>query len=217
MIQVEAGQPFKGSIELVNDKDFPVEVSISIDNNQTQAAAEWLKFNQAVLQIEPKGRQQLEYEVFIPKGNQGEFSNRISFLEEKVGLSKGTVAINTKVSVPFFALVKETEVYDLQIVSFEMDEGSSKEATVKLQNKGNLHSRPKGTCAIKSLTNPNQVQSIDVNKTGYPVYPGSEKAFKLSFEALPPGNYLAEIQLVSSTHQRYSTKKSFEFEITKAL
>jgi P pilus assembly chaperone PapD len=219
MIQVEAGKKTTGTITLTNNKEEVINLVVSLRNSTMQNAqseeVEWLSLETGNLSIESKQQLVLEYHVLIPEGATGECKSRIAFLEVPASSNQGEmVSINTKISVPFFATIKGTEVCDFEVASFEITNDLKDVAALVVENRGNVHVRPSGTCSIKKMGEGQTVQSTRVNKTNYPIFPGEKKEFKVEFDKpLTPGKYVAELQLESSTQVSHATQKSFEFEI----
>lgn len=218
IIQVDGGQEVNGSITLVNDKQVPVNVEISLQNKASDEAkveTNWLALSQDVISVEAEQSSLLEYKVSIPKTASGEYYARIAFLEKPVDTKDGGVAILTKISVPFIASVKGTEIYDYEVVDFHID-GSSVDVTI--HNEGNVHIRPFGNCSISSLEDNQVIQTVKLNHDNCAVLPGVEQKFKIRFkEELMSGKYVGELQVALSPQSKDFISKSFEFEISEVL
>ena len=218
---VEAGIENKGSIKLTNEKKIPVSVEIElIDLSKQRGLVEhdWLKLGSFLLELEPGQQMPLEYSIFLPKESSGEYPARIAFTEKPAGTSdQSMIAINTRVSVPFYATIKGTEVYDIRIADFDFDNDSRNEATVTLQNAGNVHVRPVGQCFIKSEENDDLLQSTTINDDGYPIRPESEQKFKVRFnKSFQVGTYVAELEFKPFKGHSESICKTFKFDLKAA-
>ena len=178
IVSAVAGTENKGSIKLTNEKTVPVSVEIDLhdlSNKKGLVEHDWLKLGSSSLELKPGQQTSLEYSIFLPEGSAGEYPARIAFTEKPAGAKDpGMIAVNTRVSVPFYATIKGTEIYDIQIADFYFNPDSGNEATVTLQNTGNVHVRPIGQCLVRSEENNDLLQSTAINDDGYPIQPKSE-------------------------------------------
>lgn len=217
LIQVSAGQQQTGSITITNSKQTPVNVLISLQNSLLDGDIEWLSLDKDSVFLEANQKANVNYRVLIPEGIVGECNARIAFLEEPVASGeKSMLSIKTKISIPFFASVKGTEIQELEILSFEMNEGKSDEAKMVIYNKGNVHIRPIGMCFVKASGEHGEqfIQSTQVNHDRYPVQPGEKQTFKLKFsDPLVAGNYTAEFKLKSITQISHTIKDEIKFQV----
>ena len=217
MITVDAGKKEVGCITLTNTNNKKSNISVSFENQAIHGdlgKKDWLTSDQNFVVIEPGQQAVLKYEVFISDGVTGELRSRIAFSEVSPDQKEGAVAINTKISVPFFATVKGTEVYDFEVVSFEVKDDAKETANVIIHNRGNVHVRPSGICSISKMGEEKPLQSIQLNKTKYPVFPNEEKEFYMKLnKPLSPGKYTVELQLESITQINHSIRQILEFEV----
>ena len=217
LIQVSAGQEQTGSITITNSKQTPVNVLISLQNSLLEGDIEWLSLDKDSVFLEANQKANINYRVLIPEGVVGECNARIAFLENPVASGEQSMlSIKTKISIPFFASVKGTEIQDLEILSFEVNEDKSDEAKIVIHNKGNVHVRPTGMCLVKiSGEHGDQlIQSTQVNHDGYPVRPGKKQAFELKFsDPLVAGSYTAEFKLKSITQISHTIKDEIKFQL----
>ena len=217
MIQVEAGRIYNGSITLTNTEDRQVIITVLLANQvlaNFQDNNHWLKLEQSRVTIESMQQAVLNYVVLAPEGATGELRSRIAFSEVPSEQEKSMLAINTKISVPFFATVKGTEAYYFEVIDFKLTDTTNQGASVTLRNGGNVHVRPTGTCLIREMGQAEEVISAQLNKSLYPLFPDESKTFQISFDQpLLPGKYVAEIQLESATQACLSIHQVFEFEV----
>ena len=220
MIQVDAAQKTRGSITLTNSENQTIRISVSLQNPFLEKAEsenhQWIKLDKEILTIEPREQSILNYEVFIPEGITGECSSRIAFtrIPAEDSSGKGMVSINTKVSVPFFATVKGTQVCNFEVKMFKVDNRPATKAEVTISNLGNTHVRPTGTCTIKVFDSDEIVQLADFNHSSYPVFPDKEHTFTIQFEKpLPVGKYTAGFDLESSNYCDFKHQQTIPFEI----
>lgn len=217
MIQVEPGRNYNGSVLLTNTEDRPVTITISLANRvlrNFQDNNDWLKLEQNHITIGSMQQAVLNYFVLAPEGATGELRSRIAFSEVPSELEQSMLSINTKISVPFFAAVKGTEEYNFEVTDFKLNDTTNQSASVTLHNGGNMHVRPTGTCLIRQIGQAYAVESVQLNKSQYPLFPDESKPFRINFDqVLSPGKYVAEIQLESVTHTTHSIRQVFEFEV----
>ena len=218
IVSAEAGVENKGFIKLTNEKTAPVRIEIELyDLSKQKGLAEndWLKLETLSLELESGQQVPLKYIIFLPEGSTGEYPARIAFTEKPAGAVDKRAAINTRVSVPFYATIKGTEIYDIQIVDFYFNSGSKDEATVTLKNIGNVHVRPTGQCLVRSKEDNDLLQSITINDDGYPIQPQSEQKFKVRFnESFPVGPYVAELEFKPFKSHPTSIRKTFNFDLS---
>ena len=221
IVSVEAGVETKGSIMLTNEKEISVRIEIDLfDLSKQKGLVEnnWLELKSSLLELEPGQQIPLEYDISLPKGSSGEYPARIAFTEKPAGaVDHNMIAMNTRISVPFYATIKGTEVYDVQIVDFDFNNGSNNEATVTLQNVGNVHVRPVGQCFIRPENSNDLLQTITINDNGYPIRPKSEQTFKVGVDdSFPAGKYVAELEFKPFKNHSESIRKTFSFDLKAA-
>jgi hypothetical protein len=217
IISTEAGIENKGSITLTNEKKIPVSVEIELlDISKQKGLVEhdWLKFGHSLLELEPGEQIQLGYSIFLPGGSSGEYPARIAFTERAAGaIDTEMVTINTRVSVPFYATIRGTEIYDIQIDEFYFNGDSRREATVVVQNSGNVHVRPVGRCVVKSEEVDGLMQSVAINGGGYPILPKSKEKFKVRFsKAFPVGAYVAQLEFRPFEGREENVSRTFNID-----
>lgn len=218
IVSVEAGIETKGSIMLTNEKKISVKIAIDLYDLSKQEGLlenDWLELESTSLELEPGQQIPLEYNIFLPKGSSGEYPARIAFTEKPASaVDQQMITINVKMSVPFYATIKGTEIYDVQIVGFDFNNDSNNEATVTLQNVGNVHVRPVGRCFIRSENSSDLLQTITINDDGYPIRPKSEQKFKVGFnDSFPAGKYVAELEFKPFKNHSKSICKPFSFDL----
>ncbi|MGK0310362.1 MAG: hypothetical protein ACJAYS_001206 [Lentimonas sp.] len=220
MIHVEAGEDSTGSITLINEKNIPVVVDFLLRDFRLSGSPtdhKWVELANDSLQIESKQKISLNYTTSIPEGATGEYSVRIRYHEKpQLSSSEPALSIKTAVSVPFYAVVSDTERYNCKVESFRMNQELANEATVVFNNTGNAHVRPSGHCWIKKIDSDQILCSAQLNSGNSPVYPDKERTFKIQFdEVLPLGKYVAELQFSLFANADESNRASFEFEVVR--
>ena len=215
-MSVEAGSENNGSILLTNEKKIPTRIEVALNDLSKQsglAENDWLKLSHDFFELGPGEEAFLNYSIFLPSESTGEYSARIAFTEESLNSSsRQDSVLKARISVPFYATVKGTETYNLDIIDFAFDKVSKEEVSVTILNLGNVHIRPKGNCKIKLKTDDIILQKVEINKDGYPIKPGLKQKFKVTLERpLSSGSYLAELEFKPFAGHNLIVRKSFEF------
>ena len=213
-------------IRLTNDKQTSVEVKVSFNDfsRNKETSSEWVSFsfkdmeeNTVVdldaqsIAINPGESKRLLCKVVVPQEATGELRGRLAFTEMPPASASvaGPMAIQTRISIPFSVFIEGTETYDLEIHSIRLNPGKPEYLEVILENKGNVHIRPKGKCTLSRQGEGRVIAKYDINQNGNPIYPGQKiplSAIKVPTSLLASGDYNAHVQLTLKDEEDIYTK-----------
>lgn len=215
-VYVEPGQRSKGQITIINTRPDPVSIRINPTSTHRSKVPfeEWLSFESTRLSIEPKQQALLNYEINLPHGAEGEYFARIEYAEQ-VEQASAAMALNTSISLPFYAIVQGTDEYACVLTDFRQDKQEPFTVSVLMRNEGNVHVRPKGKCTLRSLHGGDIIALTDNSS---PVYPGKTMRLRFEFaEVIAPGQYVAEIEVAMFPNEAVRAQHYFggvEFMLT---
>jgi hypothetical protein len=197
-IKVSPGEGARGSYFVYNVGEKPTRVSVAprdwfiLEENKGIKVDSWLKITPQELDLEPGESEEVKYEVAVPTGAIGELVAMISFIpraEEESG-------INVVFSVSLYVMIEGTEILKgeiskLDIRRWESEGSSDLRLGVLIENKGNVHLRPKGKIVIED-TKGKEIKEVELTY-GWPVYPGKNHAYFADWKGahLKSGKYKA--------------------------
>lgn len=194
------------------------EDSKSIDINA------WLEVEPEKFDIGPGETKSIKYNVKIPKGQRGELRGQIFFATDTD--FAGGIGIKNRFGVAVYVAIKGTEVVKAKIAEVAVSKATSKEAikdegadnknikfSVIVQNKGNVHIRPKGKLLVKNREG--SIVKELILPYGYPIMPNAGHAYDVIWEetGLVKGKYkiIASIQYgdIYQLNKNYETQAFF--------
>ena len=222
-ITIPAGGAYNGVYNVINTKEEPVELEITLEDISAEASGsgrgktdlDWLEMSSNKLDIAPGQTELLKYHISVPNGAKGEYIARVSFAET-LPPGKSLMNISSVISFPIYVAVKGTEVIKGDIEAFRILSADILEVESIIRNKGNIHIRPKGFIMISKWDKGEGAAKeirIPLNEYDFPVYPFSSRELKAkSDRKLEPGDYEAAINMQFGEQV---VQKVFTFNVDK--
>lgn len=181
-IKVSPGEKAQGSYFVYNVGKEPTHVTVGprdwfvLKENKDISVDSWLKITPQELDLEPGERKEVKYEVAVPTKAIGELVAMISFVPQ----AEEESAINVVFSVSLYVMIEGTEILKGEISKVDIrrweSEGSSDlRLAVLVENRGNVHLRPKGKIVIEERKG-KEIKEVELTY-GWPVYPGKNRAY----------------------------------------
>lgn len=152
-IQVVPGKTESVIYKLANQGEEAVSIEInartwfSLPENAGLGIEQWLKPEADKLTLAPNQERELKFKVSVPKTAKGELAGMIYFTPER----QTDQTIGTSYGVSLYVFVKGTEIVKPEIGEVSINKREDKfYLTVTIENKGNVHFRPKVNAAVKT-------------------------------------------------------------------
>jgi len=181
-ISVVPGKEAQGGYFVYNVGKEPTHVTVGprdwfvLEENRGIKVDSWLKIMPQELDLEPGERKEVKYEVAVPTGAIGELVAMISFVPQ----AEEESTINVVFSVSLYVMIEGTEILRGEISKVDIrrweSEGSSDlRLAVLVENRGNVHLRPKGKIVIEDMKG-KEIKEVELTY-GWPVYPGKNRGY----------------------------------------
>lgn len=220
-IKVSPGNEAQGSYFVYNVGKEPTHVTVAardwfvLKENRGINVDSWLNITPQELDLEPGERKEIKYEVVVPARAIGELVAMISFVPR----AEEESMINVVFSVSLYVMIEGTEILKGEISKVDIRkwerEGSSElRFGVVVENRGNVHLRPKGKIVIEDRKG-KQIKELELTY-GWPVYPGKNRAYFGDWKvaSLKSGKYKA-MATVNYGDPENILKKTVSFEVDK--
>jgi hypothetical protein len=213
---VEPGKKITGEYLVTNDTDKKIVVDITTkdwfisEENKDLTCDKWLKLKTKKQVILDKGEtKKISFSCLAPKTAKGALFAMISANSKPYGEDS---ALNIMLSVPVILILKGTEIYETECKELKLFVENNKflQISFEVENKGNVHLRPKGYCKLVSKDN-NQQIIIEIPE-GRPIYPKMKRTIiaRKEIELIPEGVYNGKIELNCGN---ILLSKDFELEV----
>jgi hypothetical protein len=175
-IQLSAGSSEAVEYKLYNSGEEPVTVEISartwfrLPENQDIEVSDWLDIKTDKITLEPKHEHTLNFVVDVPKQAVGELAAMIYFTPEQ----EESQMLKTSYGASLYVFVKGTEIVEPRIgevIISKRDE--TYYIAVAIENKGNVHFRPK----VKADITSGEFKETVVLPFGKPIFGGQDYVF----------------------------------------
>jgi len=207
------------SVYNAGDKQLSVEVQEeellkSSEDSKSADVSAWLKVEPEKFDIGPGETKSVKYNIKVPKGQRGELRGQI-FFATNADFSSG-IGIKNRFGVAIYAAIKGTEVVKAKITEVDVSKAPDNKNikfSVIVQNKGNVHIRPRGKLLVKNKEG-NVVKEL-ILPYGYPIMPNAGHAYDAIWEDmdLSKGKYkiVASIQYgdMYQLNKNYETRAFF--------
>jgi len=220
-IKVSPGKEAQGSYFVYNVGKEPTHVTVAprdwfvLKENRGINADSWLKISPRELDLEPGERKEVKYEVAVPTRAIGELVAMISFVPR----AEEESMINVVFSVSLYVMIEGTEILKGEISKVDIrrwkKEGSSDlRLAVLVENRGNVHLRPKGKIVIEDRKG-KEIKEVELTY-GWPVYPGKNRAYFGDWKgvSLKSGKYKATATIDYGDPENI-LKKTVSFKVDK--
>jgi len=220
-IKVSAGKEAQGSYFVYNVGKEPTRVTVAprdwfvLEENKGIKIDSWLRITPQEVDLEPGEKREVKYEVAVPTRAIGELVAMVSFVPQ----AEEESAINVVFSVSLYVMIEGTEILKGEISKVDIrrweKEGSSDlRLAVLVENRGNVHLRPKGKIVIEDRKS-KEIKEVELTY-GWPVYPGKNRAYFGDWKgaSLKSGKYKA-IATVDYGDTENILKKTVSFEVDK--
>jgi len=220
-IKVSPGEKAQGSYFVYNVGKERTRVNVAshdwfvLRENKGISADSWLKITPQELDLEPGERKEIKYNVAVPTRALGELVAMISFVPQ----AEEESAINVVFSVSLYVMIEGTEILKgeiskVDIRRWEKDGSSDLRLAVLVENRGNVHLRPKGKVLIEERKG-KEIREVELNY-GWPVYPGKNRAYFGDWKgaSLKSGKYEATATVDYGDPENI-LKKTVSFEVDK--
>lgn len=192
------GEAKSGVYTVKNNSDKELHVTVeprywyTSEKNKDIPLDAWLEIDPAQFDIGPKAVKDVKFNVKVPDGVKGELAAMIAFKPS----AKEEQPVNIVFSVSLYVIALGTEKVECDIVGFKIWKHKDKKilgAKVGIENKGNIHMRPRITVYVQNLFRKN-LQKAPL-QYGKPIYPGGRQDYigNISNFILKPGIYKAVI------------------------
>ena len=211
----------QGSYFVHNVGKEPTHVTVAprdwfvLKENRGISVDSWLRITPQELDLEPGERKEVKYEVAVPTRAIGELVAMISFVPQ----AEEESMINVVFSVSLYVMIEGTEILKGEISKVDIrrweKEGSSDlRFGVVVNNKGNVHLRPKGKIVIEERKG-KEIKEVELTY-GWPVYPGKNRAYFGDWKgaSLKSGKYKATATVDYGDPENI-LKKTVSFEVDK--
>lgn len=220
-IKVASGGEVQGSYFVYNVGKEPTHITVAprdwfvLEENKGLKIDSWLRITPQELDLEPGERKEVKYEVAVPAGAIGELVAMISFIPR----AEEESTINVVFSVSLYVMIEGTEILKgeiskVDIRRWEREGSSDLRLAVLVENRGNVHLRPKGKIVVEDRKG-NEIKEIELTY-GWPVYPGREHAYFGDWQGarLKSGEYKA-IATVDYGDPENILTKGISFKVDK--
>lgn len=200
-ISLYPGKIRTGAFTVLNDGDKATEVKVELEDwGRKEGGVEvtsWLRIKPLKFELGPGETRKVKYKIEVPKGAKGELMAMVFF--GSIVPQGGGVGIQTRFGVSIYVTIKGTEVVEASIEKLnasrygsESSENSGINFGVTVENRGNVHVRPRGKVTVEDRDG-NTVMEVDI-LYGFPVFPQAKRTFPAIWKGgvLPPGEYKAE-------------------------
>ncbi|MDA7858001.1 hypothetical protein N9A72_00740 [bacterium] len=214
-VLIPRGGRYEGDYQIWNNSMEKVHVIVKprewfkLEKNKNIDINSWLEISPQEFNINPGGKKQIHYKVVVPEVATGELAAMISFS----GHGEKESMLNVIFSVPLYVMIEGTRVVKWKINKVDIKQNNSNlRVAVVVENKGNIHLRPKGTVVIKNKKNVT-LKEIELN-SGLPVYPGKKRAYFGDWNEvnLKAGKYIAEA-IIDYGNPKDILKEKIKFKI----
>lgn len=229
------GQTHTGSLNLVNHKTNPVEISLSPgeyryifssgtifpkdpDKRNLLSCRGWITFSPDRFKLEAGESIKIEYKINVSDGAYGEYVASILVDEErqispfeKDAFGEVRVKITPRISIPVYIAIKETEAMSAKVQEVKVNrdpESKMVTFTVVLLNTGTVHLRPTGNIII--MNENSQVAAKLPTGKCLPIFPEYGERIPVSWKPSRAGIYTAIVTIDIGTNQLLQEKIEFE-------
>lgn len=209
-ITVPADTATKGTFKVTNVGDSSIRVKVEIEDwlklrlgSSKIPVEKWLTVTPMEFDVGPKGTEEVEYIINIPKGYEGEVAAMVFFSSQVE--EAGAFNIMSRFGVSIYAAVQDSivlacNIKDIKVLKdMEKKEGAEPVDrgvlfVIDIENKGNVHLRPTGT--IKIISRDGTEYFVNIGR-GFPVYPGKVLSYAIPWpnKDIKPGRYQARVSL----------------------
>lgn len=143
-----------------------------LEENKEIEIKDWLKIDSMEFELIPGEKKKINYKVKIPDNAVGMLMAMVSFCPRVEGAGVGIV-----VSSPIYVIIEDTEIIKADIYKVmlsRMRKSSDMQATVVVENKGNVYLRPRGKAIISK--GEREIATIEL-KHGWPVFPRQKHSY----------------------------------------
>ncbi len=133
---------------------------------------DWLEIDSMEFELIPGEKKKIKYKVKIPDNAVGMLMAMVSFCPRVEGAGVGIV-----ISSPIYVIIEGTEIIKADIYKVmlsRMRKSLDIQATVVVENKGNIYLRPRGKAIISK--GKKEIATIEL-KYGWPVFPGQKHSY----------------------------------------
>lgn len=175
-VQVSPGGRHMAEYTVANRSDKPVTVNVSartwfsLPENSQINIEDWLNLGTPQITIGPNRKNKVEVAIDVPKEAVGELAGMIYFAPKR----EKDQTIGTSYGVSLYVFVQGTEVIDPQIGDISISRnGDRNYLAVKIENKGNIHFRPR----ISAVVTAGDVREEVSLPFGKPIFGGQSHIF----------------------------------------
>lgn len=192
------GEEKRDSFSVYNEGNKQASVEVEIDDLFKQPTEKievnsWIEVEPKRFNIGPGEIKSIDYKVNVPVDYEGELRCRVFFAAQDQAV--GNVGIKNRFGVAIYVAIKGTEVVKADILDISISEIKTGTDTkdigfsVIVQNKSNVHIRPRGKLVIKTEGD-SLVKELEL-PYGYPIMPGSSHSYYVVYEKcdLAPARY----------------------------
>lgn len=188
-LNLPRGEEDSDFFSVLNDTDKLVSVEVELEELlKSQISGEditvdsWLEVEPKKFDINPGETKKVGYKVKVPPGREGELRAQAFFATE--GTPIGGVGIKSRFGVAIYVAIEGTEVVEAEITDISISELSPEldknfaggiKVGVTVQNKGNVHLRPRGRVKIKNEKG-EMVKELTL-PYGYPIMPQTSHTY----------------------------------------
>ena len=207
---VTTDKVIKGAYKVVNSDPETLHVTVQIEDwlekrtgSSPISIEDWLTVTPMEFDIESQGMREVEYEINVPYGVQGELVAMVFFAAAVP--TEGAFDITSRFGVSIYAAIEDGMELECDIKNITVRRNIIKKKeggiidrgfifVVDIENKGNVHLRPTGVVEILGEYDDKYYVQIE---RGFPVYPGKQLDYAIRWDKtdLPPGRYEANVKI----------------------
>ena len=214
---IKPGDSLTGAYVLTSEDDRAREIDITADDTSSdeKLGTGWLTVSPMKVTLTPEDPVEITYTITIPEDATGEYSARIGFSEVPEE-DEGMVIIRTKTTLPLYAIVDGTEIYDGEIINATVSKSNPPEFSFDVLNRGNIHVRAQGLCTVKNLRTKREKRSR-ISKYPLVYYPNNQvRKVTVPFDTkFGPDTYSFSV-VISFPDKENSISKTFTFKVDEA-
>ncbi len=217
-VTLKPGEHAWGIYTLTNDENEKLNVTAEakdwfvLPENNGIGATTWLTFKKPKFLLKKGKTKKVKFYVVAPEKAKGELVGMVSFLIE----GEKVMDLNRRLSSAVYVGIEGTEELKGELSAFSIKLGTnSVSAGVVVENKGNVHLRPKGHFDI-STSSGLPVAALSIDEGGV-AYPGKNQSFfgTLNGVSLGEGEYVVKISLQDIDRQKEFVQVEKKFLINK--
>jgi len=203
-LSLAPGKTKAGTFTVTNDGDNTISVKVEVEDWVKRGSGvgdtSWLEVKPLEFELNPGESRNVRYKVGVPEEARGELMAMVFF--GSIAPAGGGIGIETRFGVSVYVTIKGTEIVEAGIEKLDMVKYGKENSEsyginfgVTVENKGNVHIRPKGKVILEDKEG-TIIKEVDLFY-GFPVFPKAKRTFPANWKegVLSPGEYKAKVMI----------------------